>query len=210
MNNPSFFNIGDNYKIGSYVLLGEEPVSLNKPLVIGNNAIIRSHSVIYKGSRIGNSFCTGHGVLIREKNVIGDNVSIGSHSVIECENIIGDNVRIHSQCFIPEYVVIKDNAWIGPGVKILNTLHPPCPNFQTCAKGIIINEGAKIGGNVTIGPKVQIGRGALIGCGSVVISDIPDKAVAVGNPAKIIKDIADLTCKMQFFEKPYNWEENYE
>ncbi len=202
--------IGQNYDIGNYVSLGEEPASLDASLIIGENAKIRSHSVIYRGSKIGNNFQTGHGVLIREGNAIGDNVSIGSHSVVERENIIGNNVRIHSNCFIPEYVVIEDDVWIGPGVTILNTLHPPCPNFEECAKGIVIKRGSKIGGNVTLGPKVKVGEGVLIGFGSVVISDIPDEAVAVGNPAKVIKDKSELRCRMNYFERPYIWEENYE
>jgi len=203
-----YLDIGRNFQIGRYVILGEEPVSLEEPLKIGENAKIRSHTVIYRGSKIGNNFQTGHGVLIREGNIIGNNVSIGSHSVVECENSIGNNVRIHSQCFIPEYIKIEDNCWIGPGVTIVNTLHPPCPNFKSCAKGVIIREGAKIGGNVTIGPKVIIGKEALIGFGSVVISDVPNKVVVAGNPARIIKNVSELTCRMNFFERPYVWEEN--
>lgn len=202
--------IGRNYDIGNYVCLGEDPVTLGASLIIGENAKIRSHSVIYRGSTIGNNFQTGHGVLIREGNTIGDNVSIGSHSVLECKNIIGSNVRIHSNCFVPEYVVIEDGVWVGPSVTILNTLHPPCPKFEECAKGVIIKRGAKIGGNVTLGPKVKIGEGALIGFGSVVVSDIPDKTVAVGNPARVIKNKSELKCRMDYFTRPYIWEENYE
>ena len=210
MVNKESLIIGHNHDIGSYVCLGADPVSLEIPLIIGENAKIRSHSVIYRGSTIGNNFQTGHGVLIREGNTIGDNVSIGSHSVLECENIIGNNVRIHSNCFVPEYVVIEDNVWIGPGVTILNTLHPPCPKFKECAKGVIIKKGAKIGGSVTLGPKVKVGEGALIGFGSVVISDIPDKTVAVGNPAKVIKNKSELKCRMNYFDRPYIWEENHD
>lgn len=205
-----FLVIGKDHDIGSYVCLGEEPASHSAPLIIGDNARIRSHSVIYRGSTIGNNFQTGHGVLIREGNTIGNDVSIGSHSVVERANDIGNNVRIHSNCFIPEYVIIEDYAWIGPSVTILNTLHPPCPKFEECARGVVIQEGAKIGGNVTIGPKVKVGKGSLIGFGSVVISDIPDKTVAVGNPARVIKNTSELRCKMNYFDRPYMWEENYD
>jgi len=198
---------GKNPKIGKYAILGEDPDKITEPLVIGDNCNIRSHTVIYRGNRIGDNFQTGHGALIREENVIGDNVSIGTHSIVECGNTIGNNVRIHSNCFIPEFVVIEDNAWIGPCVAILNTLHPPCPNFSNCAKGVVIGKGAKIGGNVTIGPKVKIGAGAVIGFGSVVVDDIPENAVAVGNPARVIKDKSELNCVMKKFERPYMWEQ---
>ena len=143
---PNMQNVtfGKNATIGEYVELGLQPKKHTGKLTIGDYAIIRSHTIIYAGSTIGNKFQTGHAVLIRENNTIGDNVSIGSHTVIERENHIDDDVRIHSHCFIPEFVIIKKRAWIGPRLTILNVLHPPCPKFEECAKHVIINENVKI------------------------------------------------------------------
>lgn len=203
--------IGSNPKIGKYVILGAEPLKpTERKLIIGNNAIIRSHSVIYLGNKIGDNFKTGHGVMIRENNIIGDNVSIGTHTIVERENKIGNNVRIHSNCFIPEFVIIEDDVWIGPSLTILNILHPPCPRFEECAKNVVIKRNAKIGGNVTIGPRVTIGENSLIGFGSVVTRDIPDNAVAIGNPARVTKNIKELKCKLGLFNIPYEWEKEDE
>ncbi len=200
--------IGKNAKIGEYVLLGVQPKKATEKLIIGDNAVIRSHTVIYAGNRIGDNFQTGHGVLIRENNTIGNNVSVGSHTVIERDNVIEDNVRIHSHCFIPEFVLIKKKAWLGPRVTILNVLHPPCPKFEECAKSVIIEENAKIGGNVTILPRVRIGKNSLIGAGAVVTKDIPPDSVAVGNPARVIKSIKELDCVLGYYATPYEWEVN--
>ena len=200
--------LGKNPTLGDFLVLGVSPVDKEVgKLIIGDNAIIRSHSVIYAGTRIGDNFRTGHGVLIRENNIIGNNVTVGSHSVMEAENEIGNNVRIHSNCFIPEFVIIEDDAWIGPSVTILNVLHPPCPRFTDCAKSVRIKRNAKIGGNVTIGPRVTIGQNSLIGMGSVVTADIPDNVLAFGNPARVIKPISKLTCELGYFKVPYEWEE---
>jgi len=202
-----FFVLGANPLIGDYVVLGVCPPGKTfSKLIIGDNAIIRSHSVIYAGTKIGNDFQTGHGVLIREDNVIGDNVSVGSHTVIERENRIGNATRIHSNCFIPEFVNIEEKVWIGPCVTILNILHPPCPRFEDCARSVHIKKNAKIGGNVTIGPRVTIGQNSLIGMGSVVTVDIPDNVLAFGNPARVIKPISKLTCELDYFQVPYEWE----
>ena len=204
--------LGKNAKIEDFVILGVKPIKspINPPhsgnLVIGDDAVIRSHSVLYLGNKIGKNFQTGHGVLIRENNLIGDDVSIGSHSVLEIENIIGNKVRIHTNCYVPEFVEIKDKAWLGPGVTILNILHPPCPKWDECGKGIVIEENAKIGGNVTIGPRLTIGKNSLIGCGSVVLESIPKNSVAVGNPAKVVKKISELKCDLEYFDVPYEWE----
>jgi acetyltransferase-like isoleucine patch superfamily enzyme len=204
--------LGKNVRIEDFVILGvkfsKQPVRPphKGKLIIGKDAVIRSHSVIYLGNKIGKNFQTGHGVLIRENNLIGNNVSIGTHSVLERENIIGDNVRIHTNCYIPEFVEIKDKAWLSPGVTILNVLHPPCPKWDECGKGVVIEENAKIGGNVTIGPRLTIGKNSLIGCGSVVVDTIPENSVAVGNPAKVIKKISELKCDLGYYDVPYEWE----
>jgi acetyltransferase-like isoleucine patch superfamily enzyme len=199
--------LGDNPVIGQFVLLGVPPKEgMVGKLIVGDNAVIRSHSVLYGGSQIGNNLQTGHGVLIRENNIIGDDVSIGSHSVVESENRIGNNVRIHSSCFIPEFVIIEDNVWIGPGVTILNVRHPLCPRATDCAKSVRIKENAKIGGNATIGPRVTIGRNSLIGAGSLVLADIPDDVLAVGNPARVTKPVSELTCELGYFQVPYEWD----
>jgi acetyltransferase-like isoleucine patch superfamily enzyme len=204
--------LGENVKVHEYVLLGVIPTQspINPPvqgdLIIGQDSIIRSHSIIYQGNRIGKNFQTGHGVMIRENNRIGDNVSIGTHTVLERENTIEDNVRIHTNCYIPEFVMIKKKAWLGPGVTILNVLHPPCPKWDECAQENVIGENAKIGGNATIGPRVKIGKNSLVGFGSVVTKDVPDDTVAVGNPAKVIKKVSELECEIELFKIPYEWE----
>ena len=159
---------------------------------IGKNATIREPTFIYPGNEIGDNFATGHFVTIREENKIGNNVSIGSHSNIEHHIIIEDNVRIHSNCFIPEYGTLKHDCWIGPNVVLTNAKFPRSINVKNELKGPIIDEYAKIGANSTILPGIKIGKHALIGAGSVVVKDVPDYAIMVGNPGIIIGDIRNI------------------
>ena len=158
---------------------------------IGKNPVIREPIVIYPGNVIGDNFQTGHFVSIREDNTIGNNVSIGSHSNVEHHIIIEDNVRIHSNCFIPEYSTLKHDCWIGPNVVLTNAKYPQSINVKNELIGPTIGIFAKIGANSTILPGVKIGKHALIGAGTLVNKDVPDYAVVVGNPGKIIGDIRD-------------------
>ena len=123
--NNVFFGAG--FAIDDFVIIGKPPDGEQDgslKTIIGINAVIRSHSVIYAGNNIGDNFRTGHHVMIRENNIIGRDVSIGTHSIIEHDIKIGDGVRIHSNVFIPEYSVLEDGCWIGPGVVFTNALYP--------------------------------------------------------------------------------------
>ena len=185
--------IGDGSVIEEYVVLGSGATVGDAPsLHIGPEAHIRSHTVLYLGSRIGHRFQTGHGAMIREANTIGDDVSIGSHSIVEHHVEIGNRVRVHSNAFIPEYSVIEDGAWIGPSVTLTNARYPLGRDAKANLRGPIIRRGAKIGANATLLPGVVIGQDALVGAGSVVVRDVPDGAVVVGNPARVVREISDI------------------
>ena len=163
--------IGKNAKLGEFIIIGESPKGYKEgdlPTVIGDNCVIRSHSVVYAGNKIGANFQTVHGVNLREFNEIGDNVSIGTHSIVEHHIKIEDNVRIHSSVFIPEYSYLKKECWIGPNVTLTNVLHPLCQKAKECVKGATIGENTKVGANVTILPNITIGKNCLVGAGSLV------------------------------------------
>jgi len=198
--------LGVDVEIGDYAVIGVPPRGREAgelPVVIGDGAVIRSHTVIYAGNRIGRGLQTGHGAMIREQNEIGDNVSIGTNSVVEHHVAIGNNVRLHSNVFVPEYSVLEDGCWLGPNVVVTNALHPLCPKAKECLKGATIRRGAKVGANATLMPDIVIGEMALVGAGAVVTRDVPAGVVVAGNPARVVKEISALTCPYDLIAHPY-------
>ena len=185
--------LGHNVQIDDFAILG---YGGKDKLTIGNNAHIRSHSVIYHGSQIGISFQTGLGISVREYCKIGNNVSLGTHSVLEHHVTIGDNVRLHSNVFVPELTIIEKNAWIGPNVVFTNAHVPLCKNAPDCFQGVIVKQGAKIGANATLLPGIVIGKNALVGAGSVVTHNVPPSTVVAGNPSHAINKVANLRCPL--------------
>jgi acetyltransferase-like isoleucine patch superfamily enzyme len=176
----------------------------DRRLILGPGAHLRSGTVLYEGSIIGADFQTGHNVVVREENRIGDHVAVWSNSVIDYGCVIGNRVKIHTGVYVAQFTVIEEDAFLAPGVTITNDIHPGCPESKRCMKGPTIGRGAQIGGHVTLLPYVCIGEQALIGAGSVVTKDIPARAVAYGNPARIVGTIDDLDCTTGLMnKKPY-------
>lgn len=187
--------LGKNVIIEDYCIIGVPSRGMKDgelETIIGDDSIIRSHSVIYAGNLIGKNFQTGNKTNIRELNHIGDNVSIGTLSVIEHHVKIENGVRIHSQVFIPEYSVIKENSWIGPNVVFTNALYPKSINVKNELLGPTIHENAIVGANSTLLPGIQIGKDSIVGAGSVVTKDVDPGVVVAGNPARFLKKKSDL------------------
>ena len=176
--------IGEQSEIDEDVILGYPSGRLKEigEVILGDDAKIRSGSVIYQKVTIGQHLETGHHVIIREENQIGDSVSIWSNTIIDYGCRIGNRAKIHSNGYVAQYTVIENDVFIAPGTIFANDKYPVSKDLQ----GPTVKKGARIGVNVTILPGVTIGEDALVGAGSVVTKDVPARTVVVGNPARAI------------------------
>ena len=102
---------------------------------------------------------------------------------------IGENVMINSNLLAMARggITIEDNVMIAANVQLISNNHDPYDLWTLSCKPVLIKEYAWIGAGATILPGVCIGKHAIVGAGSVVTKDVPDYAVAVGNPARVIK-----------------------
>jgi UDP-2-acetamido-3-amino-2,3-dideoxy-glucuronate N-acetyltransferase len=162
-------------------------------IFIHNSANVSDKAKIGKDTKIWNW------VQVRENASIGNNSIISKGVYIDFGVKIGNNVKIQNNVSVYHGVTIEDGVFIGPHVCFTNDKIPRAINPDGKLKDnsdwkvspIIVKEGASIGANSVILPGVIIGRFALIGSGSVVTKDIPDFALAYGNPAIIV----GIVCK---------------
>lgn len=120
---------------------------------------------------------------------IGNNCNINAQVLIENDVIIGDNVTVKSGVQIWDGTRVEDNVFIGPNATFTNDLLPRSKEYPEAFSGVTVKKGASIGANATILPGVTIGQRAMVGAGAVVTKDVPDYAIVVGNPAKVIRII---------------------
>ena len=164
---------------------------VQRPLVLGDGARLRTGTVVYTGSVIGDRFSTGHNVVIREECTIGDDVSVWSSSTVDYGCRIGDRVKIHSGCYVAQFTVIEDDAFLAPGVSFANDLYPGSSGSAEAMRGPVIGRGAQLGVNVTVLPYVRIGARTIVGAGSVVARDLPADVIAFGSPAVVVRYVPD-------------------
>jgi acetyltransferase-like isoleucine patch superfamily enzyme len=192
--NPNLVKLGPHCKMHKNALVGYTPTrtGANLELIIQDNAIVRSGSVIYLGSTIGRHFETGHNVILREENILGSHVKIWTNSVIDYGCKIGDNVKVHCNCYIAQLTTVEDDVFIAPGVMIANEKYPTGIFNPKRIEGSAIKQGAKIGMGSIIMPGITVGEKSLVGAGSLVTKDVPAKTVAYGSPARTVKSVDKL------------------
>lgn len=120
---------------------------------------------------------------------IGNDCNICAQTLIEGDVVIGNRVTLKSGVQLWAGTKVEDDVFIGPNVTFTNDLFPRSKQYPEQFSGVLLKTGCSIGANATILPGVTIGKKAMVGAGSVVTKDVPDFAVVVGNPAKLIRYI---------------------
>lgn len=128
---------------------------------------------------------------------IGDKSRIGPFVEIQKNVVIGARCKIQSHTFICEGVTIEDAVFVGHGVVFINDKYPASVNEKGELKktkdwsldSTLVKKGASIGSGAVILGRVTVGKGALVGAGAVVTHNVPDRAVVIGNPARVLNII---------------------
>ncbi|MFC1524754.1 DapH/DapD/GlmU-related protein [Planctomycetota bacterium] len=193
--------LGDNIQIGEYSVIGKQPMvaaisamtkSKELPIAeIGDETIIGSSVIIYRGCRIGKRVLVADAASVREEVNIGDETIIGRSVTIENKTKVGTKCKIQTNAYICALSEIGDGCFVAPCVAFTNDnfLGRTKERFKY-HKGVVMHRGARIGANATILPGITIGEDGLVGAGSVVTHDVPARKIVIGSPARVVKDVS--------------------
>ena len=160
--NIYFFDTLDKNKVRIVVAIGNNLLRKTKVIELSNKGL-SYQSVIHKKAEVSKFSSLGNGSMVIAGAIINIGTQIGDHV------IINTGATVDHDCMIQDFVHIAPGVHMGGEVKV--------------------GEGMLVGIGSVVKPGVKIGAWSIIGAGAVVTSNIPDRVVAVGVPARVIREI---------------------
>jgi acetyltransferase-like isoleucine patch superfamily enzyme len=198
--------LGARTRVGPYCELGvPTPLGDGSPLIIGEGANIRSHSIFYASSRFGAGLVTGHRVIVREKTVAGVRFQIGTATEIQGDCSIGDDVRFQSSIFVGKKTQIGSFVWVLPYVILTNDPTPPSDVLDGCK----LEDFASVAAGAVILPGVVVGRGAVVAAQACVTRSVPAGMCAAGVPARIVGEASQIRLRDGSGRRAYPWTRHF-
>ncbi len=155
------------------------PLALVESQQLGPGTRVWAFSHVMKGARLGK------------------NCNVGEQCYIESSVVIGDDVVIKNGVALWGGIRIEDRVFLGPNSSFTNDLMPRSKIYKEPVS-TLVREGASIGANATIICGIEIGVYAMVGAGAVVTRNLPDFALAVGNPARVRGHVCRCGAKIEF------------
>jgi acetyltransferase-like isoleucine patch superfamily enzyme len=192
--------LGENVRVLEGAVVGKQPslgarsTAKREPLPptrIGDNTVVSTGAVVFAGSAIGADCIVGDQSCIRERVTMGDDCVLGRGSLIENDTTVGAHTRIQAGAYITAYSTLEEDVFIAPCVVTTNdNFMGRTEQRKSLMKGPTIRRSARVGGGAILCPAVEIGEEAFVGAGAVVTKDVPARKLVVGNPARVLRDVA--------------------
>jgi acetyltransferase-like isoleucine patch superfamily enzyme len=192
--------LGDGVRVLEHAVVGKQPVLSPRstarreplpPAELGEGTIVSTGAIVFAGSRVGARVILGDQSCVRERVVIGDDVVLGRGSLVENDTTIGALTTIQAEAYITAYSTLEEQVFVAPCVVTTNdNFMGRTERRHDLVAGPTIRRGARVGGGAVLCPGVEIGEEAFVGAGAVVTKDVPARAVVVGNPARVLREVA--------------------
>jgi acetyltransferase-like isoleucine patch superfamily enzyme len=186
--------IQDGAVVGKPLALGPHSTAHSDPTPLtelGDGVTVCAGAVVVSGATVGEGSVIGDQAQVRERAVIGAGTVIGRGSAVDNDVTVGDRVKVQTGCYVTAHSVIEDDVFVAPGVTLTNddTMGRHGPDYAL--RGATLRRACRVGGGAVLTPGVEVGEEAFVAAGAVVTSDVPARAVVMGVPARVVREVGD-------------------
>jgi UDP-2-acetamido-3-amino-2,3-dideoxy-glucuronate N-acetyltransferase len=191
--------IGDGCVIEDHVVLGKRPrlargssaKGVVGDLVLGERVTVCSGAVVFAGASVAKEAILGDQSYVRERSTIGAGSVIGRGSVVDNDVTIGARVKVQTSVYLTAFTVIEDDVFVGPGATTTNDNTMARHGEETPLCGATLRRACRVGGGTVLTPGVEVGEEAFVAAGAVVTRDVPARAVVIGVPARVVREVGE-------------------
>jgi acetyltransferase-like isoleucine patch superfamily enzyme len=195
--------IGEGCSIEDHAVLGKRPrLSRHSAargevgaLELGAGASVGTGAVVFAGASIGVDAILGDQSFVRERTSIGERSVIGRGSVVDNDVRVGARVRVQTSVYLTAFTIVEDDVFVGPCAMTTNDdtmgRHGGGRDSESPLRGAILRRACRVGGGAVLTPGVEIGEEAFVAAGAVVTRDVPPRAVVMGVPARIVREVPE-------------------
>ena len=192
---------GEGVRVLEHAVVGKQPTLSPRsttrreelsPTVLGDGTVVSTGAIVFAGTELGARVIVGDNACVRERCRVGDDVVIGRGSLVENDTVVGALTKIQAHAYITAYSTLEEHVFIAPCVVTTNdNFMGRTEKRHELMRGPTIRRGARVGGGAVVCPGIEIGEEAFVGAGAVVVRDVPPRVVVVGNPARVLRDVAE-------------------
>jgi UDP-2-acetamido-3-amino-2,3-dideoxy-glucuronate N-acetyltransferase len=185
---------GDGCVVGKPPVLGPSSSAAREapgPARLGDGVSIGAGAVVLAGAVIGDGVIVGDQAHVRERVSIGERTVVGRGVSVENDVAIGARVRLQTNAYVTAWSVVEDDVFVAPGVVLTNDPTAGRRPAGEELRGATLRRACRIGAGAVLLPGVEVGEEAFVAAGAVVTADVPARAVVMGVPARVVREVPD-------------------
>jgi acetyltransferase-like isoleucine patch superfamily enzyme len=191
--------IGNGCTIEDHAVLGKRPRLAAgssargdiADLELAERVTVCAAAVVFAGAHVEEGSILGDQSFVRERSRIGPGTVIGRGSVVDNDVRVGARVKVQTSVYLTAFTVVEDDVFIGPGVTTTNDDTMARHGEETPLRGATLRWACRVGGGAVLTPGVSVGEEAYVAAGAVVTRDVPARAVVMGVPARVMREVGE-------------------
>jgi acetyltransferase-like isoleucine patch superfamily enzyme len=187
-------HLGEGCVVGKLPVLGSRSTASREappPAQLGDGVSIGAGAVVLAGAVLGERVIVGDQAYVRERVTVGAGSVVGRGVSVDNDVVVGERVRFQTNAYITAWSVVEDDVFVAPGVITTNDPTAGRRPSGVELRGATLRRACRVGAGAVLLPGVEVGEEAFVAAGAVVTADVPARAVVMGVPARVVREVPE-------------------